>query len=263
LKRFITFVSLAGSLLLSPLAANAGVITLYDIDFSAPTHRAGVSPSYGSAIDQVSYFSFSRPTVENTFGGVANQSLHFDAATNTSEGIRLNMGQSYSNYQISFDVYSEYLARTPSYAFRMIADTSSGVRSLDFHRVGRVARIANRVPGERILDGGFFADGTSYNVMLDYDMVLSQVSLWLDGGFVGTQAINTNTGDDINRFRFALTPALSGVTSNPLVKVNLDNIKVTTQTVDAPEPSALLILSLGLIGLVSARTFTGHGNTIS
>jgi hypothetical protein len=93
LVSFRACVSLAGSLSLSPLAANAGVITLYDIGFSAPTHRVGVTPAYGSAINQVSSFPypFSRPTVENTFGGVANQSLHFDAATNTSEGMHPNL----------------------------------------------------------------------------------------------------------------------------------------------------------------------------
>ena len=210
----------------------------------------GSSPSVGTANNQVSRINFRNPTIGSTFAGTSNQSLHFDAATSTYEQIQLNMGQGYNNYQVSFDFYSSYLANS-LYYFNLSAGTPQ-VKNFYFHGNGRV-RYWGGADGS--INGGTFANNTIYNVLLDYDLADNEVDVWLNGALLGTNAFNTS-GDDIESFRFGLAPWHGSAGLDPLVEVNLDNILVTSRTLDAanvPEPGSLLLMFLGLAGLVSVR----------
>ena len=245
---------MAGAFCLNPLLANAGVITHYDIDFSSPAHTAGMAPSTGTDTNQVSSVVFGTPTVTNNFAGTANQSLHFNANTSTYEQIRLDMGQGYDNYQVSFDFFSSNLAGS-DYAFTLLADTPQ-VRNFYFHGSSGI-RYWGSVDG--YINGGQFANNTSYNVLLDYDLAQSTVSIWLNGGLMGTNLFTTS-GDDIESLRFSLSPWIGGAGLNPYIDVGLDNILVTSRTPDTedvPEPNVLLLMFLGLSGLVSIRKITG------
>jgi hypothetical protein len=105
------------------------------------------------------------------------------------------------------------------------------------------------------INGGSFADNTNYNVTIDYDLAAGSVSLWLNNGLLGTRSFTT-TGGDIESFRFSLSPAMGGAGLDPSINVNLDNIQVTSRTENVPEPSTLVLFSLGLFGLVSARSLS-------
>ncbi|MCU7920034.1 MAG: PEP-CTERM sorting domain-containing protein [Candidatus Thiodiazotropha sp. (ex Epidulcina cf. delphinae)] len=62
--------------------------------------------------------------------------------------------------------------------------------------------------------------------------------------------------DDIESFRFALSPWIAGAGLDPLLEVNLDNILVTSRTsesTDVPEPGTLLLMLLGLSSLIAVR----------
>lgn len=252
MKRLIASTSLAGSLFLTSFAADAGIITLYDIDFSSPTHTVGIMPSIGTGVDQISGINSGRPTVESSYAGSDNPSLHFNAASGTSEQIRLNMGQGYNNYQISYDFFSTDLSGS-DYAFVLLADTPQ-VRNFSFNGVSGVRYWA---PYVLPINGGNFADNTSYHVSIDYDLLLGSVSVSLNGGLLGSRAFETS-GDDIESFRFSLAQARAGNDLEPTASVNLDNILVTSRTpAGVPEPSTLLLLSLGMLSLVSARSIAG------
>ena len=250
MNKLLASVAVAGSLLLSPFAANAVIITHYDIDFSSPTHSVGTAPSTGAGMDQVSEIIFGTPTVESTFAGVSDPSLHFNANATTYEQIRLNMGQGYDNYQISFDFYSSNLSDS-DYAFTLLADTPS-VRNLSFSGTTGVRYWA---PFTQPINGGSFADNTSYHVTVDYDLAIGSMSIWLNNGLLGSRAFTTS-GEDIESFRFSLSPAMGGTGLDPSIDVNLDNILVTSRTANAPEPSTLLLFSLGLVGLASMRSLS-------
>ncbi|MES9854143.1 MAG: PEP-CTERM sorting domain-containing protein [Candidatus Thiodiazotropha sp. L084R] len=243
---------MAGSLLLSPLVSEAALITHYDIDFSSPTHTVGSAPSVGSASDQISRINFGTPTVESTFAGLSDPSLHFNANTSTYEQIRLNMGQGYDNYQINFDFYSSNLNES-NYAFTLLADTPQ-VRNLSFN--GGTGGVQYWAPFVQPINGGSFADTTSYHVTLEYDLAVGSMSFWLNNGLMGTRSFTTS-GEDIESFRFSLAPAVGGTGLDPSVNVNLDNVLVTSRTTDVPEPSTLLLFSLGFIGLASMRSLSG------
>ncbi|MEW8627239.1 MAG: PEP-CTERM sorting domain-containing protein [Candidatus Thiodiazotropha sp.] len=250
MKKLLALLPIAGSLLLSPISAQSSIITHYQIDFSSPTHSVGSGPSTGTGTDQVSSVIFGTPTVESSFGSSADQSLHFNANTSTYEQIRLEMGQGYDNYQISFDFYSSNLSES-NYAFALLADTPT-VRNFYFSGTTGVRYWA---PFVDPINGGSFADDTNYHVTLDYDLAVGSVSLWLNSGLLGSRSFTT-TGDDIESFRFSLSPAMGGTGLDPSINVNLDNILVTSRTANVPEPSTLLLFSLGLIGLSSARFFS-------
>jgi hypothetical protein len=249
LKKLSLIASLAASLFLNPLSVNADLLTLYDIDFESPTYTAGSAPSIGTDIDQVSGIVFGMPTVESTAS--AGQFLQFNANSSTYEQIRLNMGQDYDNYQISFDFMSSNLSGS-DYAFTLLADTPT-VRIFSF--IGTTG-VRYWAPFVQPINGGNFADNTSYHVSIDYDLLVGSVSVWLNDGLLGTRSFDTS-GDDIESFRFSLSPAMGGAGLDPSISVNLDNILVTTRTASVPEPSTFLLLSMGLIGVVSVRKFTG------
>jgi hypothetical protein len=250
LKKLLASLSIAGSLLLSPIAAHSTIISHYNIDFSSPTHQAGSSPSTGAGADQVSSVIFGTPSVESSFGNSANQSLHFNANVSTYEQIRLSMGQGYDNYQISFDFFSSNLSES-NYAFTLLADTPH-VRNFYFSGTTGIQYWASFV---NPINGGSFADETSYHVMLDYDLAAESVSLWLNNSLLGNRSFTTS-GDDIESFRFSLAPTIGGTGLDPSINVHLDNIQVTSRTANVPEPSTLLLFSLGLIGLASKRAIS-------
>ncbi|MCU7905066.1 MAG: PEP-CTERM sorting domain-containing protein [Candidatus Thiodiazotropha sp. (ex Epidulcina cf. delphinae)] len=254
MKSIFLISSLTGTLILNPISASAGTITHYNIDFDAPTHSVGSAPSTGTGSDQVSRVVFGTPTVEASFAGTPSQSLDFEAATSTYEQIELNMGQGYDNYQLSFDFYSENLAGS-DYAFTMLADTPS-VRNLSFHGSSGI-RYWGGVDG--VMSGGSFSNDTSYNILLDYDLIGEQVSIWLDGGLLGSNTFTTS-GDDIESFRFALSPWRANAGLDHALDVDLDNILVTSRTAEStsvPEPGTFLLLLFGLSGLVAVRRKTG------
>jgi hypothetical protein len=250
LKKLSLVASLAGSLFLNPLSVNAGLLTLYDIDFESPTHSVGSAPSIGADIDQVSRIIFGSPTVESTTS--TDQFLQFNANSSTYEQIQLNMGQGYDNYQINFDFLSSNLSGS-DYAFTLLADTPI-VRNFSFSGTTGVRYWA---PFVQSINGGNFADNTNYHVSIDYDLLVGSVSVWLNDGLLGTRSFTTS-GDDIESFRFSLSPAMGGAGSDPSISVNLDNILVTTRTASVPEPNTLLLLSVGLIGMASLRKLTGQ-----
>ncbi len=237
----------SGCLFLSSFAAQADLITLYDVDFSSPTHSLGSTPSIGPNSDQISGIIFGTPTVESTFAGNQDPSLHFNADTSTYEQIRLNMGQGYDNYQLQFDFYSSNLSDS-NYAFTLLADTPQ-VRNFSFH--GTVG-IYSFAPFVQPIRGGSVQDDTTYHVMLDYNLVAGSMSVWLNNGLLGASEFSTS-GDDIESFRFSLSPAMGGTGLDPSISVNLDNILVTSRVTSVPEPSTLLLMSMGLIGVVSMR----------
>jgi hypothetical protein len=259
LKKVYVVASLAVSLLSSPLVATAGVISLYDIDFSSPTHTVGSTPSVGTGSDQVSFIRFGDPTVIDTSAGTPDQALHFTAQTGAYipyQQIELTMGRGYDNYQMSFDMVASNLVGS-NYEFVLLADTPS-VRNLYFRNTGDISLIGKNM--------GTFANDTSYNVMLDYDLVDQQVSYWMNGVLVGSQLFTTS-GGDIESFRFNLGPYVLSqeileLGPDTSVWVNLDNIKVTTRTADpvsaVPEPSAIMLMMLGMGGLGSFRAMKGR-----
>ncbi|MES9926820.1 MAG: PEP-CTERM sorting domain-containing protein [Candidatus Thiodiazotropha sp. 6PDIVS] len=251
MKKLIESIAVAGSLLLSPLVSEAALITHYDIDFSSPTHTVGSAPSIGSASDQISRINFGTPTVESTFAGLSDPSLHFNANTSTYEQIQLDMGQGYDNYQINFDFFSSNLNES-NYAFTLHADTPQ-VRNLSFN--GR-AGVRYFAPFVQPINAGDFADTTSYHVTLEYDLAVGSMSFWLNNGLMGTRSFSTS-GEDIESFRFSLSPALGGTGLDPSINVNLDNVLVTSRTTDVPEPSTHLLFFLGFIGLASMRSLSG------
>jgi hypothetical protein len=217
------------------------------VDFSSPTHSIGSRPSTGSESDQISRVIFGAPTIEDTFAENQDQSLHFNANQNTYEQILLYMGQGYDNYQLEFDFYSSNLSDS-EYLFSLIADTPY-VRSLNFSGTTGIYFWA---PFVEQIDGRDLLDNTAYHVKLDYDLSASSVSLWLNDGLLGSTDFLSDSGD-IESFRFSLSPAIGGAGLDPTIAVNLDNILVTSRTASVPEPSTLMLLSLGLIGAFSVR----------
>jgi hypothetical protein len=237
----------SGCLFLSSFTAQADLITLYDVDFSSPTHSLGSAPSTGTDSDQISSIIFGNPTVEGTFAGNQDPSLHFNADTSTYEQIRLNMGQGYDNYQLQFDFYSSNLSDS-NYSFTLTADTPQ-VRNFSF---SGTAGIYSYAPFVQRIRGGSVQDDTAYHVMLDYNLVAGSMSVWLNNGLLGASEFSTS-GGDIESFRFNLSPAIGGTGLDPSISVNLDNILVTSRVANVPEPAPLLLVSMGLIGFVSMR----------
>ena len=240
-------------MLSTSLSVNAGVITHYDIDFESPPH--GLLPSVGSNPNQISAINSGTPKISPTFGSTISQSLLFDGA-DFAEGITLNMGKGFNNYRMEFDVYALGLVGS-DYAFTLHTDTPN-VRNLSLVGGSGIFQYFGSTDGTQNIGG--LLNKLAYNVVLDYDLSAQQVSWAISG--IGTNLTGSNlfttTGGDIDSFSFRLAPALGGAGADPTVKVQLDNVRVTSNAV--PEPGSLALILLGMGGLLVKRRLFGSSD---
>ena len=243
-----------GTLLLFPFvicSAWAVPTTYYDIDFSSPTHTLGSAPTVGSGIDTPSSIVFGQPTVESSLGGLTDQALVFNTTGNTNlccyyDQIRLAMGFGSDHYQVSFDLSSEQFVNTESSnAFTVFFDTPQ-VRNVYFNNTGTIS-YHNPGVGSGVI--GSFADNQMLSMLIDIDLLASTWEILANGSslFGGTFS---PSGDDIESIRFSF----GGVNSTNHDSVGIDNILVTNgESIAVPEPSSLLMLILGILGLLFTR----------
>ena len=240
-----------GTLLLYPLAicsVGAVPVTYYDINFSSPTHTVGSAPTVGSGIDTPSSIVFGQPTVESSLGGLTDQALIFNTTGNSTtccfyDQIELQMGFGSSHYQVSFDFSSENFVNTESgNTFTVLFDTPQ-VRNVYFNNSGSISYFN---PGAGSGTIGSFADNQMLNMLIDIDLVSSVWEIFANGSLLFS-GMFTPSGDDIESIRFSF----GGIDTTTHDSVGIDNILVTNgETMAVPEPSSLLMLSLGLLGLL-------------
>ena len=231
------------SQLLVVTSAQAVPTTYYDIDFSAPINTVGSTPATGSGTDTVSSVVFGQPVVESSFGALADESLVFNTTGNTGgcchyDQIKLDLGESSDRYQVSFDLSTEnYVNTGAGNTFTLLFDTPQ-VRNIYFQNDGTIREYA------RVL--GSFSDNSLLNMMIDINLATNTWDVFMNGGLLST-SVFTPSGDDIESLRFSF----GGSSTTSFDSVGIDNIKVTNGEVLAsvPEPAALSLMLLGLIGV--------------
>jgi hypothetical protein len=237
--------------MLSVSMAQASVITHYDIDFSSPTHTAGSAPTVGGGSDTPSSIVFGQPTVEDSFGALAGQSLVFNTHGNTTpccyyDQISLDLGLGYDNYQISFDLSSEsYVNSGSNNNFAFLLDTPE-VRSLNFKNNSEIGVF--NPSGDQGNIGSFF-DGSLYHVLIDVDLNSNMWDVSLNGVSLYSGLFNSDSGD-IDSLRFSYGTTYAGVASTSFDSVGVDNILVTSQV---PEPASLALIGVGLLSLFGVK----------
>lgn len=232
-------------------SVNAATVTHYDIDFNAPTHTVGSTPTTGTSPDTISQIKFGQPTVESAFGSLTDTPLVFNPNISTYEQIQLDLGRGYDNYSLSFDMETANLTNS-LYSFDVTFDTPN-VQTLDFHG-GNGMRTYNSSSTQPSIFGniGNFSDNSLMHVDISADLVNHTWSI--DTGiyptYTGTFYADNN---DVRSIRFNLSPWYSGTPIDPNISVGIDNIKVTSTVV--PVPAAFWLFGSGLLGLLGVTRF--------
>ncbi len=230
-------------------SAHAASITYYDVDFSAPTHTIGSSPTEGSSSDTISSIVFGQPVVESSFGALSSESLVFNTTGNTTpccfyDQIELDLGKGSDQYRVSFDLStSNYVNTGSGNTFTLLLDTPE-VRNIHFNNDGTISYF---IPFQGSGVIGSFSDNSLLNMMVDVNLAASTWDISMNGSLLHSGVFSPSV-NDINSLRFSF----GGLSTTSFDSVGLDNIRVTNgeDMTGVPEPRSSSLILLGLMGAV-------------
>jgi hypothetical protein len=225
-------------LLALPTAGEA--LTLYDVDFEAPTHTEGSLPTTGAGSGLVSSVRFGAPVVVADASG--GQALLFDGhfpsgfQTFSHEQIVFDLGVAADLYRIEFSLFVDNLTSAAD-DFSVLFDAPLSTR-ISFRGDDQ---IWGRAASGQV---GTYDPDLPLSVRVEADRIAAEWRLFVNGSFIGDQSwSNAGTIDTVR-----LNLERRTIDGDSLERVFLDDVVIQA----VPEPGTLLLL-LGFTSLACAR----------
>ncbi len=208
-------------------------ISLFDIDFGAPTHVTGTLPTTGTESDQVSEVSHGMPTVVSEDGQLNDQSLLFRGRA-SYEQIRLDVPPGWSKYRVEYDVLTKKLQGS-NYVFSVSLDTPQ-IRQVNLH--GGTQAVQN-FPKPLHNIGAEWTEEQISHFVIEVDFIKNLWQIWKDD----LPVLNTTLdAANLRSIRFNLSPWSEGAADALDVEVAVDNIKViASEEIELVPPVSLSV----------------------
>ena len=237
---------LLGAVLLGPATvSNAGMVTLFDVNFSTPPHTLGEAPATGLGPSTPSLAIFQPAHVQDDVGNLALE-FGIDVApddpndiSRTSSLLLFALDAGAQRYSIGFDVNAVNLADAGD-SFSVAFGTFAEAQGFQIDGSGNVSLDPFSGPdASGRMSIGTLPQGQFSRFQFDVDLVARQFDVFQDGMLLVDSADFAPAGD-------LEVLSIGFTTINPDSSVVLDNVLVTAQV---PEPAVLGLLSLAGLGL--------------
>lgn len=244
-------------------AAQAQPVVLYDVDFSAPTHALGTTPTVGSGPlpratpTDISFLgggaADSSATVVSSFGALTDRPVVLEGDGSQSSIVTILFGlddartHDADSYRLEFDLIIDALPTNADH-FTLFIDAPS-VNRLQFTAAGELTVFNTALVATQTI--GTYQTGALLSVAIDFDQLQWIWSIAVNGQtlFSGPAGGTGATAIRINLARIDPSGSASSVR-----RVALDGVRITA----VPEPGRLVGFVAALASLALASALRGY-----